>query len=318
MKLEAFWREDFVGPPQPFGMSDAAADVEFFQGEVVALHAGALNVEVAVDTDRLAPEYGPRFDRSAQVVQVRWDDREFLAADGLPDEFGLWGHGVLGFDSEAPGEFVKVGVGRLRNNEPGPFKPFQHWPVAELARNVVTERATDRITVEQTLTGKVWSYRQIKTYTAKPDGRLTIDYTLTNLGSEPIPVEHYNHNFFAAPVDQEVSVQTAFPVPEPPMNGPWQFEFDWIVLHPAALNRPHPAWEWSPENGAVENRIDMAWSDGFGVLIEGDFPVRRFALWAKDEMICPEVFHRFELPPGASAQWVRRYRFYGPSRGSGF
>ena len=48
-------------------MSETAADVEFFQGEVIALHAGTLSVEVAVDTDRLANQYGPRFDRSAQI-----------------------------------------------------------------------------------------------------------------------------------------------------------------------------------------------------------------------------------------------------------
>ena len=286
----------------------------------IQLRAGALVVDLAAASSRLEPQYGPRFDRSAHITQVTWEDRPWLATGGMPDEFGLWGHGVLGFADEAPrdvaDQFVKVGVGRLQKSQPGPFKPFVHWPIAELAQVALIEQATDRVTVEQVQPGDVWSYRQRKTYRLSENGELVIQYALANLGSQPIPVEHYSHNFFVITPTQGVRISAAFPMPLPPHDRPWRASEAGVELDQSRLVGPQAAWSWEPKAPAELNRVDLHWSDGASVRVAGDFPVYQMALWAKDDMVCPEVFFRTEIAPGQSATWQRSYHF-GPIALSG-
>ncbi len=55
--------------------------------------------------DPLASAFGPRFDRTAQVVSVRKGRQSYLDERGLVDELGLRGNGVLGYERAKGGTF---------------------------------------------------------------------------------------------------------------------------------------------------------------------------------------------------------------------
>ena len=53
-----------------------------------------------------------RFDQTARVTSLKYKGIELLDERGMPDEFGLLGIGVLGYE-EGDETFVKIGVGQL-------------------------------------------------------------------------------------------------------------------------------------------------------------------------------------------------------------
>jgi hypothetical protein len=275
--------------------------------------AGALDVEVATDTRRLEQVYGPRFDRSAVVVGVRWKGRSFVEERGLPDEFGLRGMGVLGYEEAAPdgGEFLKIGVGVLRRDTPDAYTFARHWPVAS-SLPVETEVTATEVRVRQSapeLQG--FSVETEKRYHVQADGVLVIEYGLRNTGRRPIAFEHYNHNFFAfagVPTDEAYRVVPAFALPES-SNEPWLLDADGLRLRAPAPARAGVSFAVEVQASPDQNLVIVRHRNGQRVEIGGDFPVARFVVWATAPVICPEVFHRATVQPDETVRWTRWYRF---------
>jgi hypothetical protein len=139
----------------------------------------------------------PRFDATALVSAITWGANRFLTGEGLVDEFGLEGMGVLGFDEAELGDtFIKIGVGSLERDLSGRYR-FQHRYPRRASFPVEVIATEDQIRVSQ-LSADVRGFRYAyeKAYAVEEPGRLRISYSLSNRGSRAFSFEHYNHNFF--------------------------------------------------------------------------------------------------------------------------
>jgi hypothetical protein len=273
---------------------------------------GGLRVEIEVATGRLAAEFGPRFDRTAVVRSVQLDGVEFLGPWGLSDEFGLFGEGVLGYETASIGEtFMKIGVGRLVRDTAEDYQFAHLYPVDQLFP-VEVKDATAELSVSQRSAGDgPWHYLYRKTYALAGADGLTIHYELTNTGTTAWSFEHYNHHWFRlqdAPVGPGYEVVTGFDLP------PAETAFRHA---PRALEMLAPL---GPDGAAyyAGDLVDVpAGANTFTVRVDGapvvryraEFTPHRFALYAAADGFCPEVFMRVTLEPGETTSWSATYRF---------
>jgi hypothetical protein len=280
--------------------------------ETHALSHGALRVEIETATDLLTAEFGPRFDRTAVVRSVTVDGVELLGPWGLPDEFGLYGDGVLGYQSAAIGDaFVKIGIGTLLRDTPSDYHFSHAYPVRELFP-VEVEADSLRLEVRQQSEATLpHRYDYSKTFTVSEHNGLTIRYRLTNTGDSAWSFEHYNHHWFRlqdAEIGPGYRSVTGFALPEAETK---------FLLEPHSLRLAAPlgpaeaAWYGSDIDGAssAENTFELSVDAVKIVRYEGSFPPARFALYAAETGFCPEVFKRASLQPGETASWSATYRF---------
>jgi hypothetical protein len=266
-------------------------------------------------TTGMREEFGPRFDQTALVQQVRLKGQTFLYEPWrLVDEFGINGKGVLGYDSAVVGDqFIKIGVGVLKKDENNQYRFSHQYPVGKLAEVTVTEQGEQAVTVEQSAELGPWGYRYTKRYFVEPDqATLRIEYSLKNTGQKAYPLEQYNHNWFhfsGTRIGPGYILNPTLAIERPSKKQKW---FEWeggIIRITEAIQKGSyfPSVADSPEQ---KNRLVVRYEGGAGVIMKGNFPVERFALFADERALCPEVFYGCEeLAPGATARWQRTYRF---------
>jgi len=283
--------------------------------EVHVLAEGDFRVEIEVAGERLGHEFGPRFDRTAVVRSITVDGLELLGPWGLPDEFGLYGNGVLGYETAEVGDtFIKIGVAQLvRDTEAGYH--FAHpYPVDRLFP--VTVSATEEsLTVFQQSDGEgPWQYEYTKSYQLTGDKGLRIDYQLSNRGTKPWTFEHYNHHWFrvdGVPVGTGYRVVTGFELPAAEtglLRGPFSLEMPGPLTPGAA----HYYASDLTEVPASANTFELEIEGHPVVRYQGSFPPQRFALYAAADGFCPEVFTRAALGPDETVRWSSTYRFEDP------
>ena len=284
----------------------------------VVLGAEDFAVTIGLDGRQLAKDFGPRFDATAWIEQVRVGKRRFLLdGHGLTDEFGLSGVGVLGYEAARPGQsFVKIGVGELTRDSDQAYHFSHGYPVKKWFPTRVTDRRSDRLSVEQTGGLGDWAYQYRKIYRLRPaDHQLAIRYELRNSGRRPIRFEQYNHNWFrvdALPIDEQYSVQVAFAVKSP--DKPWcalqngRFYLLGGVRSPVYLSQRVVAT-------ARQNIVTMRHAgSGCQITVTGDFAPCMFALYGQHDALCPEILADKEVAPGKTVAWERSYRFGAGSK----
>lgn len=287
--------------------------VPIIADQIHRLTAGDTVAELAVDTSRLHAQYGPRFDRTAMVVSIRRAGREYLDPRGLCDEFGFSGRGVLGYDEASPdgGEFLKIGVGVLRRDTAEAYKFSRIWPIVRLLEVEVHASPSSLLVRQNSPEVQGFAYSYEKHYELGPDGTLLIKYKLTNTGPKPFAFDQYNHNFFSfagAIADPGYAVVPAFPVEVKGDQG-WSYNGAELRLRREAPARPGVYFGQDLELTAAVNRVTLRHTNGQWVECAGDFPAVRFAVWATLPTVCPEIFHRAQVSPGATITWQRSYRF---------
>lgn len=284
-------------------------------GEVHVLAQGTLRVEIEVSTHRHMAEFGPRFDRTALVRSVTVDGIEFLGTWGLCDEFGLYGNGVLGYETAATGgQFVKIGVGTLLRDTSRSYHFAHPYPVHTLFP-VRVEVEDGKITVLQDSDPSLperYHYRKI--YTVGEDNTLSIRYRLTNTGEGPWTFEHYNHHWFrleSAAIGPRYGVLTEFELPV--VETKFLLEPNSLRMA-GSLQRDGAAWYGSDLTGASvsANEFELLVDGRRAVRYEGSFAPARFALYASEDGFCPEVFKRTALQAGETASWSATYQFIAP------
>jgi len=283
--------------------------------EVHVLADGDLRVEIEVASEDLDQEFGPRFDRTAVVRSITVDHLELLGPWGLPDEFGLYGNGVLGYEAARVGEtFVKIGVGQLvRDTETGYH--FAHpYPVDRLFPVTLAMEERSLSVLQQSDGEGPWQYRYSKSYELTGERRLKIHYELSNTGTREWTFEHYNHHWFRAdgiPVGTGYQVTTGFELPAA----------ETTMRHaPFSLAMPGPLAPDGAHYYASEVTGVAPGANSFELKIDGhplvsyqaSFSPRRFAVYAHADGFCPEVFTRAALEPGATVRWSSTYRFHDP------
>jgi hypothetical protein len=282
--------------------------------DIHVLSHGKFRVEIETATNRHMDEFGPRFDRTAIVRSVTLDDVEFLGDWGLCDEFGLYGDGVLGYQSADIGDqFVKIGVGTLLRDTDASYHFAHAYPVAELYP-VLLETADNQLSVTQDSDPRLaHRYQYRKTYAIGPGNVLTITYRLTNSGEQPWTFEHYNHHWFrldGVEPGPGYRVVSGFPLPEAETR---------FLLEPNALGLAAPLDGLAAYYGSdlksppiSENTVALSVDGSTIVRYQGSFPPARFAVYASAEGFCPEIFKRAALQPGETISWFATYRFTVP------
>lgn len=288
----------------------AAADT--MPAELHTLASGGLRIEIETPADRHAAEFGPRFDRSAVVKSVIVDGVELLGPWGLSDEFGLYGDGVLGYESaDIGGHFVKIGVGRLVRDTAEDYHFGHPYPVDALFPVQVTVGDNVLSVSQRSAWAGARQYHYRKSYELLGSDGLVIRYQLTNTGDTPWTFEHYNHHWFrveGVAVGPGYRVVTGFELPDAETG---------FRHAPFALDMPAPLASGAAAYYASDLADAPAKANSFAVQVDGrpvvayqaSFRPARFALYASAEGFCPEVFKRAALAPGATASWSATYRF---------
>jgi hypothetical protein len=283
--------------------------------ETHVLSHGPLRVEIDTAADSHTAMFGPRFDRTAIVTSVTVDGVELLGPWGLCDEFGLYGNGVLGYETAAIGDaFVKIGVGTLLRDTSDNYHFSHAYPVQELFPMAV-EADDLRLEVRQQADPALlhrYDYR--KTYEVGDGNELIIRYELKNTGERAWSFEHYNHHWFRhvhAEIGPRYLLTTGFELP----GAETKFLLQPGSLRMAATLRAGEAAYYGSELAdfpEAENTFELSIDDAPIVRYEGSFQPARFAAYASEDGFCPEVFKRATLEPGETARWFATYRFTPP------
>jgi hypothetical protein len=283
--------------------------------EVIVLKNGNLEVEIAVNPTNLIQQYGPRFDNTAYVSSIILNGNEFLkSGDGLVDEFGLSGYGVLGYNpSDMGGSFIKIGVGEIICDINEPYQFWHKYPLKDMWP-IHANSCTNKVIVSQA--GKVingYGYNYQKTYEIDSNSSLlTIEYNLENIGSKPIEFEQYNHNWFHfsnRPIGPEYSLKTSFDIATVKGLPQWLKSNDGVLCFSDVVNKPIH-FPTDIKAGSKLNSITIFNKyTGQAVEVGGDFNIYRFALYAQPDAVCPEVFKKGVIEPSQFLRWTRTYKF---------
>ncbi|MBC8039808.1 MAG: hypothetical protein H7Y06_04630 [Opitutaceae bacterium] len=275
-----------------------------------------MRVAIEVDDAEMIAKFGPRFDRTAWVRSVQFHGKDMLGSGGLPDEFGLKGDGVLGYDApmDGPG-FIKIGVGRLKRVKDQPYFFSDRYPILKSYPVKIVSQSKNALAITQDGGDEVlpWSYRYKKTYLLKDTNTLIIRFELENCGAQPFSFNHYNHNWFNLDGDRvgpQHRLETGFVLVPPEKPSPYEFEP--YALQPKTSIKGGRAYYYESELPGVtaeQNRMHLTAGTPYTVTITGDFPPARIAVYAQHRDFCPEVFFKAELQPGETAKWTRTYTF---------
>ncbi|RYX84440.1 hypothetical protein EON83_09965 [bacterium] len=274
--------------------------------------------EVQVHPEQLLESFGPRFDNTAMVKQIWLGGNTVLTPNGLTDEFGIDGIGVLGF-GEAPtgGRFLKIGVGELvRADGKEDYRFWNRYSVQKLAPVRVAVGRNSLTVSQQASLDDNYGYHYEKQYRVLPDSKLlVILYRLKNSGKLPFKFNQYNHNWFDSSGPATAPgyfVETAFDF-STPSPAYWLAQSRGAIFS-HRLSTPQPVTESKIFHSLLGARasnnkllVDLP-GKGLQVEVGGNFDIARFALYAEPSALCPEVFIESELQPGKSQSWTRSYQ----------
>ena len=218
--------------------------------------------------------------------------------------------GAAGYE-QAPvgGEFMKIGVGMLRREDNGPYQRFHTYRISDGGcRGLVADMGKALFT--HCLQGK---YEYEKTVELCSGRSFRITHCLRNLGSDPLAVRQYNHNFFTFGLRQvgtERSVEWDFPVQgewrEDSVNGDMNERSVWITA-------PIMPGQKLFLQGIKQEK---AASGGYGftlragerkVRVRSGLPMTESVLWANDRVFCPEPYVDLNIRSSETASWWIEY-----------
>ena len=226
--------------------------------------------------------------------------------------------GALNYaDAGVGGLFVKPGVGVLRKMNEKPYSSFVTYPLVDGGKWSV-KTGKDGVRFTQNLQSSVGiAYRYTKELRLeKHDPVLVLKHELKNSGTKSMELDVYDHDFFVLdgqPTGPDMVVRLPFtPVLEHPLANGGQLIGNEIG-YVAELQQRQTVNSFitgftdktSDYNIEVENR-----RTGIGVQQTSDRPLSRMNFWSIRTTICPEGYIHLSIPPGQTARWTIRYRFY--------
>jgi hypothetical protein len=226
--------------------------------------------------------------------------------------------GALNYDHAKSGElFVKIGVGVLRKANDSAYKFMYPYPLVDGGKwTVHQERGS--VSFRQQLHSPIGiAYDYTKTVKLDPhEPVLTLEHHLKNTGTETIDTEVYDHDFFMldnTPSGPDLVTTLGFtPVAEKSMEPLAKIDGRRIVYQQTvqpgqSVESFLTGFSSSPSDYdiTVENQ-----KTGAGVEQTGDTTMSRFNFWSPRTTVCPEAYVHLVIPPGQTAHWNIRYRFY--------
>lgn len=280
-----------------------------------------LEVELAYPSSAI--QKGARFDLSGHVVQVVLDGKHvFAAPEGYDEKRGSGGLGLCNefadttqamYSGAAIGEkFPKMGVGLLTREGPEDYFFMTHYEKAPYPMEVSVSGGSAQFHVEP-VECRGYTARLVKKLSVQSN-MLTIEYLLENVGSQPMNLVEYNHNFVCID-NQKIGPGYRLTLPYSP-----EIEKTPEIL---SVQNGEITWKYIPGEGEAffclpkgfdkvsPHRWELVHEpSGVGMRETDDFPVDHLALWGMNHVVSPEVFIRLNLAPGESKKWSRRYEFF--------
>ena len=304
------------------------------------LHQGATTAVVFLPDTRNGYYRASRFDWSGVVPCLNRNGHDFFgewfphydpllndAITGPVEEFRS-DEGAIGYDAAKPGEpFVKIGVGVLRRIDSRPYEFGITYPLLDSGR-WTTDAKSNSVVFTQELHGPNGvAYRYQKVLRLQQDGSvLTLEHTLTNLGSTAIDTGVYDHDFFMLdhrPTGPGLRVKFPFALKSvPPPSGPAEGSLEptaqiegneLIYKQPLA---PHQTVSsYLGGYGSTASDYDITVSEttsGISVRQTADRPISKLYLWSIPTTVAPEAYIHLNVAPGASTHWTIHYAFATP------
>lgn len=221
---------------------------------------------------------------------------------------------------EVGDDFLRLGVGLLRKEDPSPFCRFHTYKLADPRVNHGqwhTYVYSDRVDLEHRAASRSGAGYCYQKTVRLPAGQpvLLLEHSLVNLGSRKICTRHYNHNFFMIdrqPTGPAFEIVLPFAVhaaePSSPLRvcGP-QITFDRTLANEETVTTELTGYSTYP----TDYDITVTHSGtGAAVRILGDRPLVKLLFWARRRTLCPEPYIDVSLQPGQKFSWTISYRFY--------
>lgn len=273
---------------------------------------------LAVDFAAPATVYrGSRFDWTGFVTQVTLDGSTRFCVPEATDGTGTGGWGLsnefgilepVGFEDARPGEwFPKLGVGLLRRPDEAPCDFARPYEIRPFPMRWEATADTIQLVIEP-LPTRGYAARLTKRL-AVADNRLTVDYRLDNVGTQPIATREYAHNFLM--VDDGQAADYVLRLPFEVDAWPWPAavrgtgrEVHWlnpparpiyVPMTPLPCGARKFSLEHQPTGACVSEETDTDWC--------------KLTVWGTGRVISPEAFVALNLAPGAQQAWRRTYTF---------
>jgi hypothetical protein len=205
---------------------------------------------------------------------------------------------------------MKIGVGLLRRTRITPYRFWDAYPIERQATTKIVSRDNRNVTFEQMLpTSEGWGYRYRKSYAVDPDKRkIEITYELENLSLQEIEVDQYNHNWLAlAPA----APKAPWTIRTPLIPGPRSLLHCWVSPGELAFHQvpADPAYFTYAQNDSPAGSTTLVSDGKRWISITCDFPASRLSVFTQGNLLAPEIFARFRIPPNRTATWRRCYVF---------
>lgn len=250
------------------------------------------------------PRYDPLLNDS-----ITGPVEEFRSSDGLSS---------VNYREAKPGEpFLKPGVGVLRKVDNSPYAFTATYPLIDGGRWTVHSRR-DGVSFRQDLRSKSgFAYVYKKTLSlAKDEPVLILEHELKNNGTKTIDTQVYDHDFFM--------LDGTPTKPDMVISFPFEPKAEQALRHGGAIDGRDIVYRQELQAGQsvtsyltgfsnstsdydlrVENRRTHV-----GVEQTADVPMSQLNFWSIRSTICPEAYIHLNIPPGKTARWTIRYRFY--------
>lgn len=238
---------------------------------------------------------------------------EFRSADGESAPF---------YDDAKPGGlFLKPGIGVLHKLDDAPFKFSAPYPIVDGGRwTIHTSRRG--VSFRQNLQSPPFGY--VYTKTVKLDAHapvLVLEHALKNTGTRTIDTEVYDHDFYRlddAPTGPDITIRFPFePTATQPPGEAARFNGARIDGKQIVFERDLETGQsiFSALTGYSQNLSDYDFfienaKTGAGVEQSSSSPIARLVFWSIRTTVCPEAYIHLTIPPGQTAHWTIRYRFY--------
>lgn len=294
-----------VGWIAPVYLAAASENIEYILGD------DRLRIKVVTNPTALLEKFGPRFDLTGMVSAVEAAGHTFVSPEGLTDEFGQDGLGLLDYDAADAGDaFGKIGVGTLCKRSMGKYSFKERYEVISYFPVEVIAVSSNAVKIQQHGALAGFAYTYTKEYRVSPgDGSLEIIYEIKNNGRTEIVINHYNHHWFkldGLPVGPDYLLACGFPV-SLAANGGFLLSENGLIPEVVALKNHY---HYEARNIPVsENWFRLGIPErAIEVLSSGDYSAYGYAIYGATRGLCPEIFFRRAVMPGETLHWKRSYR----------
>jgi len=323
-------------PVQPMPLASTPVEDALAAAPQITIRNGLITARIATPDQTKGFYRGTRFDQAGVVTDLTVNGRTFyhvwfdqLGPEVLDYTYDAEGRVVAGPDSATsgpveefgpldfeakPGNFVKIGVGVLRQPDTQAYDHYRHYKVED-AGTRTTKSTRDSITFTQALSSNGTAYVYEKTLRLVPGKpELVIEHRLKNTGSRAINTSVYDHNFLTLkPGNAGIRITFPFTVAavSPPPADLMRIEGKNLIYLRSMANKERVSF---PITGFGDSAKDYDFrvedtASGVGVRVQGDQPITRLNIFSIDKVQSVEPYIHIELAPGQEKRWRYRYIF---------